>query len=148
MPPRLYTELAEWWDLLAPTDHTADEARLTLEVMQAGAGAVARVLELGCGAAPVMGHFPTDIHRTLVDLSPQMLSRAAANNPGATLLQADMRDPEIHQYLEKIRLLAEALGVTGTPEFIIGDAILSGGATADELRAELGRQRAQSRERT
>ncbi len=59
-------------------------------------------------------------------------------------LLADMRDPQVLQYLEEIRLLAEALGVTGTPAFIIGDAILSGGATADELKAELGRQRAQS----
>lgn len=59
-------------------------------------------------------------------------------------LRADMRDPQVLQYLEEIRLLAEALDVTGTPAFIIGGAILRGGTTADELKAELGRQRAQS----
>ena len=58
-------------------------------------------------------------------------------------LQADMRDPLVHQYLEEIRALAEALDVTGTPSFIIGDAKLSGGVTASDLRSELGRQRAQ-----
>jgi predicted DsbA family dithiol-disulfide isomerase len=60
-------------------------------------------------------------------------------------LRADMRDPEVLQYLEKMRLLAEALDVTGTPAFIVGGAILRGGTTADELGAEIGRQRAQGR---
>ena len=41
-------------------------------------------------------------------------------------LQADMRDPLVHQYLEEVRALAEALDVTGTPSFIIGDAKLIG----------------------
>ena len=44
-------------------------------------------------------------------------------------------------YLEEVRALAEALEVTGTPSFVIGDAIVRGGATADDLRAELDRQR-------
>ena len=57
-------------------------------------------------------------------------------------LQADMRDPQVLQYLEEVRLLAETLDVTGTPAFIIGDVILRGGATADELKEEIGRQRA------
>ena len=56
-----------------------------------------------------------------------------------------MRDPQILQYLEEMRLLAEALDVTGTPAFIIGGALLRGGTTTDELKAEIGRQRAQSR---
>ena len=63
-------------------------------------------------------------------------------------LRADMRDPQVLRYLEEIRLLAEALDVTGTPGFIIGDAIRSGGTTAEELKAELGRQRARSDDAT
>jgi len=58
-------------------------------------------------------------------------------------LQADMRDPLVHQYLEEVRALAEALDVTGTPSFIIGDAKLSGGVRAGDLKMELDRQRAQ-----
>ena len=71
---------------------------------------------------------------------------ATAVNVGLDVekLRADMRDPQVLRYLEEIRLLAESLGVTGTPAFIIGDAMLSGGATADELKAELERQRARS----
>ena len=60
-------------------------------------------------------------------------------------LRADLRDPLVHQYLEEIRALAEALNVTGTPSFIIGDAKLSGGVKAGDLRSELGRQRAQTK---
>ena len=70
---------------------------------------------------------------------------AAAANVGLDVekLRADMRDPQVLQYLEEIRLLAESLGVTGTPAFIIGDAMLSGGVMADELKSELARQRTQ-----
>ena len=63
-------------------------------------------------------------------------------------LRADMRDPQILQYLEEIRRLAEELGVTGTPAFVIGDEILFGGTTADALRAEIGRQRHRNHPRT
>ena len=56
-------------------------------------------------------------------------------------LKADMRDPVLLAYLEEVRALAEALEVTGTPAFVIGDAIVRGGATADDLRAELDLQR-------
>jgi protein-disulfide isomerase len=59
-------------------------------------------------------------------------------------LRADMRDPQVIQYLEDVRMLADELGLTGTPSFIIGDAAVSGGATADELKAEVGRQRVKS----
>ncbi|RPG14661.1 MAG: DsbA family protein [Proteobacteria bacterium TMED72] len=56
-------------------------------------------------------------------------------------LKLDMRDPVVLAYLEEVRALAEALEVTGTPAFVIGDAIVRGGATADDLRAELDLQR-------
>ena len=71
---------------------------------------------------------------------------ATAANAGLDIekLRADMRDPQVIEYLEEIRLLAESLGVTGTPAFIIGGAILRGGTTADELKVELNRQRTPS----
>ena len=59
-------------------------------------------------------------------------------------LQADMRDPQVIDYLEQMRLLADELDVTGTPAFIVGDAILRGGTTVKELKAELDRQRTRS----
>ena len=53
-----------------------------------------------------------------------------------------MRDTQVLQYLEEVRRLAEELGVTGTPAFVIGDQILFGGTTAADLKTELDRQRA------
>ena len=55
-----------------------------------------------------------------------------------------MRDPWALPYLEEIRLLAESLDVTSTSVFIFGDVICRGGTTAEELQAELRRQRAWS----
>lgn len=63
-------------------------------------------------------------------------------------LRSDMRDPEVVHYLDEMRMLAEALGVTGTPAFIVGDSILSGGTTAEELTQEIRRQRARDEGRT
>lgn len=56
-------------------------------------------------------------------------------------LRTDMRDPQVLAYLEETRLFAEALGVTGTPAFIVGDAIRRGGATAEDLKEEISRQK-------
>ncbi len=99
-------------------------------------------------AAHRQGHFNA-FHAALMTTSayPDMDSiyaMAAEVGLDVEKLRSDMRDPQVLQYLEEIRLLAEALDVTGTPAFIIGGAILRGGTTADDLKAELGRQRAQS----
>ena len=69
-----------------------------------------------------------------------IFATAAAVGLDAERLSADMRDPEILQYLDEIRRLAEELGVTGTPAFMVGDEILFGGATAEDLTAALERQ--------
>ena len=100
-------------------------------------------------AAQLQGRFNA-FHSALMtaSASPGMDSiyaTAAAVGLDVEKLRADMRDPEVLRYLEEMRLLAEALDVTGTPAFIVGGAILRGGTTADELGAEIGRQRAQSR---
>ena len=59
-------------------------------------------------------------------------------------LQADMRDPQVIHYLEQMRLLADELDVTGTPAFVVGDAILRGGTGVNELKEELDRQLSRS----
>ena len=59
-------------------------------------------------------------------------------------LQADMRDADVAAYLEEVQLLAEALGVMGTPSFVIGDVLLSGGVLTADLTEELDRQRTKS----
>lgn len=97
-------------------------------------------------AANRQGHFEA-LHAALMTANARLdmdAICAAAADAGLDVeqLRVDMRDPQVHQYLEEIRHLAQELGITGTPAFVIGDEILFGGTTADDLRAELDRQRA------
>lgn len=48
-------------------------------------------------------------------------------------LQADMTSPEVEEHLDTSLRLAQALGFGGTPSFVIGDTLLPGAATAEEL---------------
>ena len=53
-------------------------------------------------------------------------------------VQKKMQDPAIEQQLKVNHQLAQQLGLTGTPAFVIGDTILRGAPrTADDLRALL-----------
>jgi protein-disulfide isomerase len=50
-------------------------------------------------------------------------------------MRADMQDPAINQSIDKNIQLARALGVTGTPTFIIGDALLVGAKPLEQLES-------------
>ena len=56
----------------------------------------------------------------------------AAKDAGieVTQLRADMKDPTLEVYLNETQQLATALGIRGTPAFVIGDTLVSG--TIDE----------------
>jgi protein-disulfide isomerase len=49
-------------------------------------------------------------------------------------LQKDMDDPKIKQLIERNMALASALGVRGTPAFVIGNQFVPGAVDADTLR--------------
>jgi protein-disulfide isomerase len=49
-------------------------------------------------------------------------------------LHKDMDSPEIQAELDKNRELGTALDITGTPGFVIGDQIVSGASSVDELK--------------
>lgn len=51
-------------------------------------------------------------------------------------LARDMRSAEVERVVERNRALADALGITGTPSFVIGDALIPGAAPVARL-AEL-----------
>ena len=56
-------------------------------------------------------------------------------------LRRDMADSAIEAYLDETHRLAKALGITGTPVFVIGDTLVPGavgGARLKELIAEAG----------
>lgn len=49
-------------------------------------------------------------------------------------LATDMQDPAITEYLQETMQLAEALGITGTPSFVIGDYVAGGFIDKAEMK--------------
>lgn len=49
-------------------------------------------------------------------------------------LRRDMADPAIEDYLDETMRLARALGINGTPAFVIGDALAPGAVGGDRLK--------------
>lgn len=64
----------------------------------------------------------------------QVLKIAAGVGLDMEQLRKDLADPAIEQYLNETIELANALGITGTPGFIIGDEIISGAIGKDQMR--------------
>ena len=57
-------------------------------------------------------------------------------------LKADMTKPEIQAIIDKNTKLADKLNVQGTPGFIVGQELIPGAASVDELTAAIKRARA------
>lgn len=62
-------------------------------------------------------------------------------------LKDDMKSPEVQALIEKTHKLAQDLGINGTPGFIIGDQIIPGAVSADELKKRLAEARTACAER-
>jgi protein-disulfide isomerase len=70
-----------------------------------------------------------------------VLSIAADVGLDIERLQADMLAPEIDAKLQETYDLAEAIGITGTPAFVVGDTLLPGAVTMSRLRQVVAEQR-------
>ena len=57
-------------------------------------------------------------------------------------LEQAMRDPAIDATLRDVNALAETLGITGTPAFVVGDTLIPGAVGLEELRAKVAEARA------
>lgn len=66
---------------------------------------------------------------------------AAGQGLDVAKLKADMQSPDVEDVLAKNHALGEAIGVDGTPAFIIGDALYPGALSASELKALVDEQR-------
>ena len=87
--PKLYTELAGWWQLVSPTEDYADEAAFFAELFRAGNAGT--VLELGSGGGNVAWFLKQDFALTLTDLSGAMLAESKKQNPELEHVEGDMR---------------------------------------------------------
>ena len=59
----------------------------------------------------------------------------------ADRLRTDMEDPAIDKYLDETARLARALGIGGTPAFVIGDALVPGAVDGARLKQLIAKAR-------
>jgi len=82
------------------------------------------------------------MHRALMAVKGQLdeaaiLKVAASVGLDIDRLKADTAAPEIDQALKANIKLAEALDIRGTPGFVIGDEIIPGAVSLDELKQQI-----------
>ncbi len=87
--PKLYTELAGWWQLVSPTEDYADEAAFFRKLFEAEDAKT--VLELGSGGGNVAWFLKRNFTLTLTDISGAMLTESKKQNPELEHLRGDMR---------------------------------------------------------
>ncbi len=78
--------------------------------------------------------------RTLDEAS--ILKAATEQGLDANRLKNDMQSPQVEQSLERNRQLARALNITGTPAFIIGDALVPGAIDLRTMKSLVAEARA------
>jgi protein-disulfide isomerase len=88
----------------------------------------------------------TAFHDTLMKAKGRLAEDAVvqvAREAGVDIdrMRADMEDPAINESLDRNIALARAVGVTGTPTFIIGDAIVVGVKPLQELESAIAEAR-------
>lgn len=56
------------------------------------------------------------------------------------LVEAKLNSPEVNQHLQQTSTLAQQLGITGTPAFIVGDQILKGAYPIEQIQQAIDSQ--------
>ncbi len=64
----------------------------------------------------------------------RVLRIATENGVDAVRLRKDMDDPKISEIIKRNHEIAESLGISGTPSFIIGDTLVPGFADLEQLQ--------------
>ena len=103
LQPRLYRDLAEWFHLLTPPEHYADEAAFYRQtLLKASSRTVRSVLELGSGGGNNASFLKKHFQMTLVDLSESMLEISRRLNPECKHLQGDMRNVRLGRQYDAV----------------------------------------------
>jgi SAM-dependent methyltransferase len=101
---RLYTELAEWWDVFSPPVHYVEEAEHLLTLLEPVDGLRQTLLELGSGGGSLASHLASHYDLTLTDLSPAMLAVSRRVNPAAEHIQGDLRTLALGREFDRVLL--------------------------------------------
>jgi protein-disulfide isomerase len=107
-------------------------------------------VEAATVAVALMEQFKGDrmwqFHSRLLSARGQANQKAAldaARDLGADMarLQRDMAKPEVRQAIEENVQVADSLGLTGTPSYVIGDDVVVGAVGFDELKSRIANVR-------
>ncbi len=111
--PKLYTELAGWWQLVSPTKDYADEAAFFGELFQAENART--ILELGSGGGNIAWFLKTDFTLTLTDVSGGMLKESKKQNPELEHFEGDLRSLRLGRTFDGV-LIHDAIMYMTTEE--------------------------------
>ena len=101
--PKLYDELADWWQLLSPVEQYAEEAAFFARGLTDACDPAPRtVLELGSGGGNNAFHLKRTFDMTLVDVSPQMLAVSRTLNPECEHREGDMRNVDLGRTFDAV----------------------------------------------
>lgn len=101
--PKLYGELASWFHLLtAPAGYAQEAAFYGDALVEASAGRVETLLELGSGGGDTASHLKQRFELTLVDRSPGMLALSRTINPECEHLEGDMRTVRLGRQFDAV----------------------------------------------
>jgi len=100
-------------------------------------GPVSRYAAKAAMAADRQGKY-LELHRALMGgarlvSEDQVLKTAEKVGLDVTQLQKDMEDPAIEAYIEETIQLAGALGINGTPGFVVGDQVIAGAISKEAM---------------
>jgi protein-disulfide isomerase len=101
-------------------------------------GEASRIAALAALASRAQGKHDT-FHNALMDFKgpidrAKILEIAASAGIDVPRLEQDMQDPKLKAIIDRNMTLATALGVRGTPAFVIGNQFVPGAIEADALR--------------
>ncbi len=72
----------------------------------------------------------------------QALAAAKAAGADMARIEKDMQNPEVGATLEEGLQLAQALGISGTPGYVVGDTVVAGAIGSEALKAQVEKVRA------
>lgn len=87
-----------------------------------------------------------DFHRQLLGgdvraTGETAMAVAVALGADEAAVTAGMEDPEIETSIRQVYQLADALGINGTPSYVVGDEAVYGARGADELKSKIANMR-------
>ena len=102
--PLLYTDLAEWFHLLARPEGYSEEAAFYARTVREAVPGARTILELGSGGGNTASHLKRDFEMVLTDLSPQMLAVSRRLNPELEHIEGDMRSLRLGRQFDAVFL--------------------------------------------